>query len=311
LKLYDDTRDAIFGELYLIALNDPNVIVLTADTGALIFNEFKKNIPEQFYNLGVAEQNAISVAAGLALSGKQVFVYAITTFVTLRCYEQIKIDICCMDLPVTILGMGTGYVYSPDGPTHHMTEDLSIMRALPGLNIWSPSDYTMAASSVHMAYQLKKPCYIRFDKGPFSNLYDHNNPDFSNGLTMLKPGNDITLISTGIMVDQAFKVAEELGNKEIKAGVVDVYRLKPVNKKLLIETVRGSKQVAVIEEHTIMGGLGSMVCEVLAEGDVLVPTKLFGIPDTYHCEVGSREMLRKLDKIDVDSIAKSLLSWIH
>ena len=109
MKLYNDARDAIFQELYSIASRDPNVIVLTADTGALMFKEFKKTIPSQFYNVGVAEQNMMSVAAGLALTGKKVFVYAITNFATLRCYDQIKIDICSMASPVTILGMGTGW----------------------------------------------------------------------------------------------------------------------------------------------------------------------------------------------------------
>ncbi len=156
-KVYNNSRDAIFTELYEIALQDPNVILLAADTGAHMFKEFKKNIPKQFFYVGVAEQNAISVAAGLALTGKHVFIFGITNFVTLRCYEQIRVDLCCMKLPVTILGMATGYVYSSDGPTHHITEDVSAMRALPGMTIWCTSDYMMAASLVHLAYNTQRP----------------------------------------------------------------------------------------------------------------------------------------------------------
>jgi len=310
-KTYNDTRDATFEELYDIALGDPNVILLTVDTGALIFKEFKKNMPKQFFNVGVAEQNAMSVAAGLALIGKHVFVFGITTFVTFRCYEQIKIDICSMNLPVTILGMGTGYVYSSDGPTHHMIEDVSIMRALPGMTIWSPSDYAMTAQVVHLAHKTPGPSYIRIDKGPFPHIYDNSNHDFGDGLAILKPGKDLTIIATSIMVGQALELAHELKKHGIQAGVVDLYRLKPVNKKLLIDAIKLSKRIVTLEEHTVLGGLGSIVHEILADNGILTPVKVFGIPDKYRCEVGSREMLRSLDRLDVPTICKTVLEWMQ
>lgn len=315
MKQYDDSRDAIFQELYSIALDDKNVIVLAADTGAAMFKEFKKNIPEQFYNVGVSEQNIISASAGLALAGKKVFLFGISNFVTLRCYDQIKVDICAMKLPVTIIGMGTGYIYSEDGPTHHMTEDISIMRSLPKMTIWNISDYTMAGSLVHLAYKDKYPNYLRFDKGPFIHKYDQENPDFSDGLTTLKKGdikgNEITIISTGIMVDQALKIAEELEKDEIHTCVVDLYRLKPVNKKLLIKSIENSNRVVTLEEHSIFGGIGSIVCETLAQEDILIPLKIIGIPDTYRSEVGNREMLRSLDKIDIFSVITTIKEWIN
>ena len=310
-KIYNDTRDATFGELYDIALSDPNVIVLSADTGAQMFKEFKKNIPKQFFNIGVAEQNTISVAAGLALTNKHVFVFGITNFVTLRCYDQIRIDICTMELPVTILGMGTGYTYSSDGPTHHMVEDVSIMRALPGMTIWCPSDYTMTAQMVHLAHKTPRPSYIRIDKGPFTHIYGNSNHNFGDGLAVLKLGEDLTMVATGIMVSQALELAGELEKQGVQAGVVDLYRLKPVNKKLLIEVVRSCQQIVTLEEHTVLGGLGSIVCEILADSGILVPVKVFGIPDTYHCEVGSREMLRSLDGLDIPSLSKTVLEWMQ
>ena len=310
-KIYNDTRDATFGELYDIALSDPNVIVLSADTGAQMFKEFKKNIPKQFFNIGVAEQNTISVAAGLALTNKHVFVFGITNFVTLRCYDQIRIDICSMELPVTILGMGTGYTYSSDGPTHHMIEDVSIMRALPGMTIWSPSDYQMTAQVVHLAYKTLGPSYIRIDKGPLPHIYDNTNHDFCDGLAVLKSGKDLTIIGTSIMVGQAFELADELKKHRIQAGVIDLYRLKPVNKKLLIDAVKLSKQIVTLEEHTVLGGLGSIVNEILADSGILIPVKVFGIPDTYHCEVGNRETLRALDGLDIPSLSNTVLGWIQ
>lgn len=309
MKEYNDSRDAIFGELYSIALNDKSVIVLSADTGCLMFKEFKKNIPEQFHNVGIAEQNLVSIAAGLALTGKKVFIFAITNFIALRCYEQVKIDICSMDLPVTIIGMGTGYIYSEDGPTHHMTEDVSLMRTLPKMTIWSISDYTMAAAVTHLAYENRHPSYIRFDKG-YSHKYDCNYDNFSDGLATLKKGNDLMIVATGVMTDQALKVSEELENSGIKVGIIDLYRLKPINEELLIKSVKDSRRIVTIEEHTIFGGIGSILCETLAKYDVLKPVKIVGIPDILRSEIGDRETLRSLDKIDIRSIVSRIEEWI-
>ena len=309
MKEYNDSRDAIFGELYSIALNDKNVVVLSADTGCLMFKEFKKNIPEQFYNVGIAEQNLVSVAAGLALTGKKVFIFAITDFITLRCYEQIKIDICSMSLPVTIIGMGTGYIYSEDGPTHHMTEDISLMRTLPKMTIWSISDYTMAAVVTHLAYENGHPSYIRFDKG-YDHKYGCDCDNFSDGPAILKKGSDLMIIATGVMVDQALKVSEELEKNGTKAGIIDLYRLKPINEELLIKSVRDSIRIITIEEHTIFGGIGSILCETLAKCDILKPVKIIGIPDVLRSEIGDREMLRSLDKIDTKSVVSRVEQWM-
>jgi len=311
MKVYTDTRDATFGELYSIALQNPDVVVLSADTGARIFKEFQRNIPKQFLNVGVSEQNAMSVAAGLALTGKKVFVFGISNFVTLRCYEQIRNDICCMDLPVTVLGMGTGYVYSIDGPTHHITQDISIMRALPGMTIWSPSDYTMVGALVHMAYKSPGPKYIRIDKGPFTPIYDPGKLDFSDGLATVKSGKDLTIVATAIMVTQALKVVEELAIHGVDAGIVDFYRLKPANNRFFLEAVSHSKRIVTLEEHTIAGGLGSIVCEIMADQGTTIPVKRIGIPDNYRLEVGSRAWVQSLDGLDVYGITKTILDWIE
>lgn len=307
LKVYNDARDAVFEELYNIALNDPNVIILTSDTSAMAFKQYRENIPKQFYNVGIAEQNMISVAAGLALAGKKVFAYGITNFVGIRCYEQIRVDICCMKLPVTIIGLGTGYVYSADGPTHHMVEDVAVLRALPNMTIWSLSDSSMPASIIHLAYKGKEPCFIRLDKGPFGNIYDINNTDFTEGLKQLTPHGDVTIVATGIMVNQALKVIEELKKHGKTAGLIDLYRLKPVNKELLSKTLKGSKIIITLEEHTVIGGIGSIVCETLLTNDIFIPVRILGIPDRFRCEVGGRETLRALDGIDVNSITNTIL----
>lgn len=310
LKQYNDVRDAIFQELYDIALNDQRVMVLSVDTGAMMFKEFKKNIPNQFYNVGIAEQNAMSAAAGLALTGRHVFVYGITNFVTLRCFEQLKLDICSMKLPVTILASGTGYIYSEDGPTHHMLENVSVVRTLPGMMILSPSDYTAAASFVHLAYKTQSPSCIIFDKGPFSPIYDTSSSDFSNGLSVLKEGKDLMIVATGVTVGQALTIADELRNEGIGAGVLDLYKLKSINKSLLFDSLKGCRRIATLEEHTVIGGLGGLICEFMAEAGLLIPVKVFGIPDTFRCEVGNRERLRSLDGINKSNILENIKNWI-
>ncbi len=307
---YTDSRDAVFGELYDIALKDRNVILLMGDTGVQKFVDFKKNLPNQFFNVGIAEQNMMSVASGLALAGKHVFVFGISNFITLRCFEQIKIDICSMNLPVTILGMGTGYGYSSDGFTHHVTEDVSVMRVLPNMTIWSPSDCAMMAQVVHLAYKKSSPSYIRIDKGSFPDIYGNGSQDFTDGLAVLESGKDLTIIATSIMVGQALIVADELAKYGVHAGVVDLYRLKPVNKALLVKSVENSKRIVTLEEHTVMGGLGSIVCETLADCGVSKPVKRFGIDDKSRSEIGSREWLRKLDGLDIPSVSKAILEWI-
>lgn len=309
MNVYTDTRDATFAELYDIALHDPQVILLTADTGAFKFKDFQQNIPKQFYNVGISEQNAISVAAGLALTGKKVFVFGISPFVTLRCYEQIKLDICSMELPVTILGMGTGYGYSYDGPTHHVTQDISIMRALPGITIWGPSDPTMTGAIVHLAYQRKKPCFIRIDKGPLKALYNQRNNDFSMGLTVFQH-EKVMIAATGPMVTQAYIVAERLSELGIHVGIMDIYCLKPFPVELFLNVARSCTQMVTLEEHALPGGFGSLVAETLCDAGVFCPLKRIGIADHCRVETGSREYIRSLDGLNAETITAAIAGLV-
>lgn len=308
---YSDTRDAIFGELYNIALKDKNVIVMTADTGALKFEEFKRDMPDRFYNVGVAEANMMSVAAGLALEGKHVFVFGISNFVTLRCFEQIKIDICVMNLPVTILGMGTGYTYCHDGPTHHITDDIAVMRTLPNMTIWSPSDYMMTAKLVSLAYKLNSPSYIRFDKGPFEDIYT-DDTEFDDGIRkMFGVLKDVTIVATGITVTQAFAIQKLLAEDNIHASVVDFYRLKPVDRYKFYEVMRNVERIVTLEEHWRDGGLGSIVLEQLNECGLNIPVRRLGLADYFYSQPGSREYLRELNGTDTKNVIDSIKGWIR
>lgn len=303
-----DIRDTFFDELYTIAQKDSNVIFLTADLGAFSLNKFKKDLPNQYINVGVAEQNLVSVAAGLALGGKKVYIYSIASFVTERCYEQIKIDIISMRLPITIIGSGGGISYNSDGITHHAIGDIAIMRAFPNITIINPCDSVSAKSAAEISYKSKCPVYIRIDKGKYPILYDEKK-DFLDGMSLLKEGNDILIITTGIMVHQAFEIADTLAQYSINTGILDVYRLKPINESLFIDIIKKTKGIIVLEEHTNIGGLGSIVSEILVSNTINLPVKHFAIQDKYCDRYGDRNWMKSFYNLDTNTIVKEIVKW--
>ena len=302
-----DIRDAFFDEVYNLAKADPRVILLVADMGAFSLVKFKKDFPSQFINVGIAEQNMVSVAAGLALAGRKVFIYTIIPFITQRCYEQVKIDLCSMNLPVTILGVGPGLTYGNDGPTHHGTQDIAIMRALPEITILNPSDAIMAAASINIGYKNSGPTYIRIDKGKVPEIYNQES-DFQDGLAELEDGSDLTIIATGIMTHQALKAAQELNNRGLSTGVVDLYRIKPLNKEKLLKIVNNSKCLVTLEENSIVGGIGSAISEFLTDNGKIIPLKRIALPDTHCFESGDRNSLLAFYNLDIDGIIKTILN---
>lgn len=305
-----ELRDAFFNELYSLAQKDRNIILLSDDFGAPSLDKFRHNLSDQYINIGISEQNMVSVAAGLALSGKKVYLYAIAPFVTLRCFEQIKIDLSCMNLPVTAVGVGAGYAYGTTGPTHHATEDIAVMRVLPNVTIFNPSDAHMAAAIAKISYEMKGPTYIRFDRGKLP-LHYTKNDDFSTGMQMLSKGTDLGIISTGPMINTALEISEELSNNSIKTGVIDIYRLKPVNTSLLTEMIRSTKRLVTVEEHVINGGLGSIVAEILSDAGLMKPLKRFAIEDCYCFNYGKRNLLQAQCGLDVRSIVNTIEEWIR
>lgn len=311
MKMLDiDIRDAFFDKVYTIAQADRNVVFLTDDMGAHTLEIFKENLPDQFINIGVAEQNMISISAGLALGGKKVFAYGIAPFVTMRCYEQIKIDLCCMNLPVTLVSVGAGYTYGSDGPTHHAIQDIAIMRALPEITIWNPSDVIMTDACAEMSYKSIGPCYVRIERGKLPHIHNGGANDFTEGLKYVKSGADLTIIATGSMMHMAFKVVKRLAEHSVSAGIIDFYRIKPVNENLLLKLLDQSKKVVTIEEHSIIGGVGTIVSEVLSDNSRHIPLKRLAVDD-YHCyKYGDREWLNALSGLDEDSIVKRILDWI-
>ncbi len=308
--IYTEARDAVFNELFEIALKDERVVLLTVDTGAFLFNKFREQLPDRFFNLGIAEQNAVSVAAGMAMAGLRPYLFGISNFVTLRCFEQFKLDICNSNLPVTVIGMGSGYVYPKDGPTHHMTDAISLIRTIPNITIWSPSSFDMIAACTQKTYQHDGPSFLYMDKGPFQGV-ELNPADIEQGFSVLREGEDLTLISTGIMVPQALAVADALAARGVKTSLIDLFRIKPVDEAKLLDALRSSTRIAVLEENTIIGGMGGVICELIAGQGLPIPVRRLGIQDRFHPEIGNREEMRALDGIDLEGLESSLFSWIN
>ncbi len=302
-------RDAFFDELYSIASADPNVLLLTDDQGAFGVERIKRDLEGQYFNVGIAEQNLVSVAAGLAMGGHRPFIYGISNFMTMRCLEQISVDLCGMNLPVTIIGSGAGYMYSSDGPTHHATQDMAILRTLPNMSILSPSDALMTTSFVRSAYEDPGPKYVRIEKGVLPDIYLEGD-EFTTGFEVLELGNDLMIVSTGIMVGQAMQVADLLAEQSIDAGVIDLYRVKPIDVQMLLAAINGTTKVVTVEEHSIVGGIGSILSEI--NSDAGNPFKLhrIALPDKSAFRYGSRNWMHESAGLGKQDILKSIIGWL-
>ena len=299
-------RDAFFNALYEIAKQDKNVIIITADNGAPTLDQFSQNLPNQFFTVGIAEQQMIGMACGMAVEGKKVYTYAIAPFVTTRVHEFNKLCLGAMNLPIVNLGVGAGYAYDIMGPTHHTVEDITIMRSIPNMKVHSPADSSTAASLAQISYDDPSPQYIRFDRTGIPDLYSNKKVDFKNGLIQVKDGEDLCIIATGIMVHQALEVASELQQEGIKAGVIDLHRIKPITKDLLIKHIQGYLQIVTIEEHLLAGGMGSAIAEIFADEGITTPLLRIGQNDKFVFELGGRQEIWKTHGLDVAGILKQI-----
>ena len=303
-------RDAFFEKLYELARRDPDIVVVAADMGAPALDVFRKEMPSQFVNVGIAEQNAIVIASGLAIAGKKVFAYAIAPFITLRCLEQIRVSNCIMNIPITVVGMGAGLSYCFDGPTHHLIEDISVMRAFPNITINSITDNVMASAYAEISCNMDSTNYIRLDKDMYADVYD-STFDFSAGIAKVRDGKENVIITTGPMVHVANQIADSSSND---IGVIDIFQI-PVNETALLEMIKGAKKLITLEEHFLPGGLGSAVCEILNDNNVGMSVKRLGldINTAYkHCyKYGGREVIRACHGMDKDALEKTINDYFQ
>lgn len=274
-----DFRDSVFNTIRDIMRKDPAVMIVTNDMGAMVLDQIREEWPARVINVGIAEQNMMSVAGGLAQCGRKVFGFGIAAHVATRSWEQIKLDICALNLPVVIVGVGPGLAYGNDGPTHHATEDVSLMLALPNMAVYNPCDPISTILCTQQAYERGGPGYLRLDKEsvtPVTALDD----DISQGFKVLRDGKQATLLATGILTHRVLEAAELLDAQGIKVRVVDVFRLKPLTAQDLDQAIGKSARVFTIEEHNVANGFGAFIATHLATRGG-PPLTILGLPDQF------------------------------
>ena len=294
-----DMRDAFFDGIYLESINNPNLIVITNDMDIFSLRKLKKQRPNQFINVGVAEQNMINIASGLASTGMKVVIYGIAPFVVFRCFEQIKMNICSMNLPVSIIGIGSGVSFAFDGPTHHAIQDISVMNALPEMSILNPSDSNSAKYCSDLILNTENPFYVRLDKGVHPKI--HNFDKFES-FEIIKPIQKTTILSTGTIVSNVMEATKNIMN----IGLIDIIKLKPFPSEI-IKILENTDNVIVIEEHSKSGGLGSIFNDVAAENNFSTKLNFIGFENKQLLEYGSREWFHKEAKIDIKSLTEKIL----
>ena len=265
-------RDAFFTRIYEMMKHDKDILIVVADMSTPVFDKVREDFPHRFFNVGISEQQAILLASGLAKEGKKVFVYAISTFMIMRCYEQIRVSQGVMKFPITIVGVGSGYSYDDSGPTHHMLEDISIMRVLPHMTIHSISDNVMARRVAEESVEMNTPNYVRFDRHIRPDIYKDDD-DFSFGYNVLEEGTDGYFISTGIMTDMAIQ------HYDGRLGIIDLHTI-PCHESSLSEIIQ-DKKVITLEEHFLPGGLGSYVLEIISDNDLNTKVRRIGLKQAY------------------------------
>lgn len=276
------TRESYGATLVELGKTYDNLVVLDADLAAATkTGMFKKAYPDRFFDCGIAEGNMMGVAAGLAACGKIPFVSSFAMFATGRAYEQIRNSIGYPGLNVKVCASHAGITVGEDGATHQCNEDLSLMRNIPGMVVMCPADDVEAKAAVKAAIEHVGPVYIRFGRSAVPVMNDENNYTFEMGKgIVLKEGKDLTIVATGICVCEALKAAEQLEKDGVSAKVINIHTIKPLDEELIIAAAKETGKVVTVEEHSVIGGLGSAVCDCLSEH---APTKVLkiGINDVY------------------------------
>lgn len=289
-------RKAILEEIYKLAQKDPRVVFIGSDVGAGTLAEFQKEFPDRFFMEGVFEANLVGFMAGLAMAGKIPYFNTIATFMTRRAYEQIFLDAALHNLKIRLVGSGGGAVYAPLGATHTAFEDIALMRAVPGMTILCPSDAIEMHQLAPQTLDVPGPVYIRLAKGGDSVVQVPGVKSRNIGEALiLKEGAEILLITTGITAQMALEAASLLEREHESVGVLHFHTVKPLDKVTLLKQANAKKIVIVIEEHSVIGGLGSAVAEILAEADSIGQVRFakIGVPDSFCHHYGSQaDLLR-------------------
>ena len=300
-------RDAFVKALMPIAAADPSVVLMTGDLGFGVLDGFRQRYPKQFYNVGVAEQNLAGVAAGLAMAGCKVLTYSIANFPILRCLEQVRNDICYHQADVKIVSIGGGMAYGALGYSHFATEDLAILRSLPGLTVVAPGDPVEVEQLLPQIMNLDGPVYLRLGRAGERPIHDSSTTVVLGQPTVARDGSHVLILTTGGMLPVAMQAADQLSLKGIEIAVVSIHTLSPLDAAAMAELMSSFDVVITVEEHSTVGGIGSASAEVIAEAGISVRFCRLGLqPTAFPSGVGSQEHLRRRNCIDAESVVSTV-----
>ena len=305
-------RGAFFHALTALAEQDQRVCLIVGDLGFGVVETFARRFPDRFLNAGVAEQNMTGIAAGMALSGKVVFTYSIANFPILRCLEQVRNDVCYHNANVIIVAVGGGLAYGSLGATHHATEDLAIMSALPRMVVVARGDPAETEAATRAVVAHSGPCYLRLGRAGEAKVH-YGQIHFELGKAIqVRDGQDLTLISTGGLLETAVQVAESLRHSGLQTRVLSMHTVKPLDSGAILAAARETGAVFTLEEQSVVGGLGGAVAELLAEaGEGPIVFKRFGLTSEFSSVVGTQEYLRAQHGLSVESLAAAIRSKLE
>ena len=300
-------RKSFTDTLLRLALEDRDIIAVTSDaSGSATLTDFAKTLPEQFVEVGIAEQNAVGISAGLSSTGKKTFIFGPACFYVARALEQVKVDMAYSQMPVKICGVSGGVAYSQLGATHHSLHDIAVLRTFPGMEVYLPCDARETKKLVEKMVNHPKPAYIRVGRNAVPDVYDNDDFEFELGkANQLMDGTDLTLIGTGETVWHCLEAGKILKEKGIHARVLDMHSLKPFDRDAVIKAARETRLIVTVEEHSIYGGLGATVAEIVAQ-ECPVRMKILGIPDENVIHASPLEVYHHYG-IDAEGILKAVL----
>ncbi|MDE5726308.1 MAG: transketolase family protein [Duncaniella sp.] len=302
-------RKSFTDELLAKAREDKDIVVVTTDArGSVTLTDFAAELPAQFVECGIAEQNAVGIASGLAHSGKKVFACGPACFYVARSLEQVKVDMAYSENPVKILGVSGGVAYGALGATHHSLHDIAVLRTFPGMNIVLPCDARQTRKLVDILIDYPHPTYVRVGRAGVPEVYDNDDFDFAPGKAVkLLEGSDLTIIAAGETVWHALQAGRRLAEEGISARVLDMSWIKPCDEQAILDAARETGRIITVEEHSKFGGLGAMVAEVIAENPV--PVKILGIPDENVVHGTNTEIFHHYG-LDSDGIVKTAKHFV-
>lgn len=309
-------RDVFLERIWQSMASEQQIFFVTADFGSPVLDKIRADFPDRFVNVGIAEQNLINVSAGLSLEGYTVFAYAIAPFITMRCYEQIRVSLALLSevrpMNVNLIGVGAGYSYVVSGPTHQCYEDITLMRALPNFQVFSPADHVTAASMFDICRDVKGPKYLRFDAQVLPVIYENNPPEMLHGFHVHKHGGHICLIATGYMLHTALRVAEnlEIGGKTV--GVIDLFDLARFSPDKLNKALEEYSGIVTLEEgFRGRGGVDSMMFEFISRRKLNAKMLNIGVEGNYRFELGTRADLHEQVGIGYEAVLRDINIFIE